>query len=104
MNPSIACRYPRWDSGERRLASTEALELSRSGRPNLAFSRANFFLSFFFSCISRLLTAGHENRRVVRDGMPLCVFLCYLFSDEQGHIDSQRRESPYLDKHGADER
>jgi hypothetical protein len=37
-------------------------------------------------------------------GMSRCVFLCYLFSDEQGYIDSQRREPPYLDKPGADER
>src|SRR5436190_12960868 len=58
----------------------------------------------FFSCISRLQTAGHENRRV--DAAAACpvLFLYYLLSNEQGHIDSQRRESPYLDKSGADER
>src|SRR6185312_13650810 len=39
MNSSMACRYPRLDSGERRLSSTAALLWSRSGRPSFDFGR-----------------------------------------------------------------
>src|SRR6185437_1963023 len=35
----MACRYPRLDSGERRLSSTAALLWSRSGRPSFDFGR-----------------------------------------------------------------
>jgi len=39
MNSSMACQYPRLDSGERRLSSTAALLWSRSGRPSFDFRR-----------------------------------------------------------------
>ena len=42
MNSSIACRYPRFDSGERRLSSTADLLWSRSGRPSFVFGRFSF--------------------------------------------------------------
>src|ERR1039457_123011 len=42
MNSSIACRYPRFDSGERRLSRTADLLWSRSGRPSFVFGRFSF--------------------------------------------------------------
>jgi hypothetical protein len=39
MDSSMACRYPRLDSGERRLSSTAALLWSKSGRPSFDFGR-----------------------------------------------------------------
>src|SRR5271165_132335 len=42
MNSSIACRYPRFDSGERRLSRTADLLWSRSGRPSFVFGRFGF--------------------------------------------------------------
>src|SRR5271165_1216657 len=42
MNSSIACRYPRFDSGERRLSRTADLLWSRSGRPSFDFGRFSF--------------------------------------------------------------
>src|ERR1039457_3025707 len=42
MNSSIACRYPRFDSGERRLSRTADLLWSRSGRSSFIFGRFSF--------------------------------------------------------------
>jgi hypothetical protein len=39
MNSSIACRYPRFDSGERKLSNTAALLWSKSGSPSFVFGR-----------------------------------------------------------------
>src|ERR1700678_227492 len=50
MNSSIACRYPRFDSGERRLSSTADLLWSRSGRPSFVFGRFGFE-SFRLACL-----------------------------------------------------
>ena len=41
MNSLMACRYPRLDSGERRLSTTAALLWSRSGRASFDFGRFN---------------------------------------------------------------
>jgi hypothetical protein len=41
MDSWMACRYPRLDSGERRLSSTAALLWSRSGRPSFDFGRVD---------------------------------------------------------------
>jgi hypothetical protein len=43
-NSSIACWYPRRESGEPRLRRTAAFECSRSGMPSLVLGR--FFLPF----------------------------------------------------------
>ena len=50
-------------------------------------------------CISGLQTAGYENRRM--DVAPGCRGVCACVTFD---TDSQRRESPHLDKPGADER
>jgi hypothetical protein len=42
MNSSIACRYPRFDSGERRLSRTADLLWFRSGRLSFVFGRFSF--------------------------------------------------------------
>src|SRR5271157_4940379 len=42
MNSSIACRYPRFDSGERRLFNTALLLWFRSGSPSFVFGRLRF--------------------------------------------------------------
>src|SRR5664280_2076802 len=50
MNSSIACRYPRFDSGERRLFRTADLLWSRSGRPSFVFGRFSFE-DFCLACL-----------------------------------------------------
>src|ERR1039458_9121698 len=42
MNSSIACRYPRFDSGERRPSRTAHLLWSRSGRPSFDLGHFGF--------------------------------------------------------------
>src|SRR5579862_6303630 len=58
MNSSIAWRYPRFDSRERRLSRTADLLWSRSGRPSLVFGRFGFAgLLLVFLLISTASTA-----------------------------------------------
>src|SRR5664280_2280413 len=72
MNSSIACRYPRFDSGERRLSRTADLLWSRSGRPSFVFGRFSFE-DFRLACLlipAASTAAGQEpmpaRRRVGR--------------------------------------
>src|SRR5271165_6259532 len=72
MNSSIACRYPRFDSGERRLSKTADLLWSRSGRPSFVFGRFSFE-DFRLACLlipAASTAAGQEpmpsRRRVGR--------------------------------------
>src|SRR5664280_949633 len=72
MNSSIACRYPRFDSGERRLSRTADLLWSRSGRPSFVFGRFSFE-GFRLACLlipAASTAAGQEpmpaRRRVGR--------------------------------------
>src|SRR5271157_4674589 len=72
MNSSIACRYPRFDSGERRLSRTADLLWSRSGRPSFDFGRFSFE-DFSLACLlipAASTAAGQEpmpaRRRVGR--------------------------------------
>src|SRR5271165_2886753 len=72
MNSSIACRYPRFDSGERRLSRTADLLWSRSGRPSFVFGRVGFE-DFRLACLlipAASTAAGQEpmpaRRRVGR--------------------------------------
>src|SRR5271157_4111034 len=72
MNSSIACRYPRFDSGERRPSRTADLLWSRSERPSFVFGRFSFE-DFRLACLlipAASTAAGQEpmpaSRRVGR--------------------------------------
>ena len=62
MNSSIACRYPRFDSRERRLSRTADLLWSRSGRPSFGLSRFGFaeFLLPLLLIPTASIAVGHE--------------------------------------------
>src|ERR1700722_16107453 len=62
-NSSIACWYPRLESGEPRLRRTAALDISRSGIPSLVFGRPFIRLELPFGfcfMIATLLVVDHE--------------------------------------------
>ena len=93
MNSSIACRYPRFDSGERRLSRTADLLWSRSGRPSFVFGRFSFE-DFRLACLlipAASTAAGQEpmpaRRRVGRfTSKWRCQCGCRMLADSSGVI------------------
>src|ERR1039458_10120598 len=93
MNSSIACRYPRFDSGERRLSRTADLLWSRSGMPSFVFGRFSFE-DFRLACLlipAASTAAGQEpmpaRRRVGRfTSKWRCQCGCRMLADFPGVI------------------
>ena len=93
MNSSMACRYPRWASGQVRLLRTAALAWSRSGSRRIVLGTLRFFFggrSFFMaSGPPRMLTTnGTRNPpvysvRVRRDTPNVSTCSCRIVTNHK---------------------